>query len=1186
MAEPLSPETPTLGPHAPSESEVFTTLNHLVSRIDADDRVAEVVKKAADLDAEDKQLLVDCLSMALDKEAAPLNTRLFVWRSLIRVATSARIFAHARVLDYEHTTLENLPNTPTLVDTSGDASTRLKILKQAKKDSPELFTESLVAWVHLSHPNVLPLYPIFLQNEEGHLCLATPSTTEINICEYIQSQPEASRTELIADVAYGLSYLHRYGIVHGELRPETVLISDKGRAIITNLDHAEGRSTDSVPVRYLPPELLEDDDDMQASQASDVWMFACLSYEVLSGNAPFFQILREIRVSSAISTGSKPIRPGKDGAKGIAIDDAMWQLLLMCWEFKPADRPPCLSVHQIILSLDIRDNRPVSSTPILLPPGSKNGLTPHVETMKARLAQVVGCEHSPSLMVPERLSQLLQNLISGRDKFNATAAIAKKLSPEDTQMLVDFLDMVIAELGPHKDANFAYYLLTSIIKSTHVIPGFYKLNGIRYDPTPLSIDSIPNVHRGKDLKVWVHIAAPTMFRKDFLISLPHWAYWSHPNVFPFYGIFYEDNLASAKLCVVTPLWANRCINDYVTGLSSQGSRMPLILDIIRGMVYLINIGLGVTYETRGDIIISDQGRAVIACNFPVNDSVTALSHRSTYTRRFRAPSDDGTDASDVWLFGCLCYMILTRKEPYYQYIEESDIRAAIYKGELPRRPSGIEDDADEIGDSAWSLIKQCCQLSPDKRPTLGEVERLVIGLEIVDDRPLPDMSLESSFRAMRSRPNVNFNRVETLLGQIQIELLRNPLAKLLRNHVKDVVGAIEELKTEDVRTLVDFLDLVLTEHLPKSEEHSRALALLSRITSTMQIFPRRYELKAIRYHSRPVAEGGYGTVHRGMDVDVCVKVTTQVDPKALTPWIRELILWAHLSHPNILPFCGVLLKEVDGSQRICLVSPFMKNGNLNTYASRLSPRSRLALILDVATGLQYLHNSGVIHGDLKGENVLISNEGRRLITDFGTTHITTATAAATTSKFPTTLRYAAPEVVLNDGPPTRERDIWAFGCVCYETISRLPPYFQYTSIVQISVALARKEIPKRPGPVENNAGDGASEDGSDFSEAEDCDEIDDLAWNLITKCCEPEPGNRPGISAIREFIVDMKIWDDRSVPKIALGTEISKLRQDPVINLDRVGELLEGLQKIVVPTDQEEGGGDAFYNLWLSIADS
>ncbi|KAJ3552963.1 hypothetical protein NP233_g12754 [Leucocoprinus birnbaumii] len=762
--------------------------------------------------------------------------------------------------------------------------------------------------------------------------------------------------------------------------------------------------------------------------------------------------------------------------------------------------------------------------------------------MKAQLTQIVGSENSPSLMVPERLGQSLETLVSNRDKLNATVAIAKGLSPEDTQMFVDFLELVVADLGPYRNANLAYYLLVSIMKSSHVVPGFYKLSsGIRYDPTPLLVNgSLTSVHRGSDLKVLVHIAAPAMFRKDLFVNLPCWAYISDSNVLSFYGLFYEDAPESPRLCVVTPLWASRTLNDYIAE-ASQTSRMPLVLDIASGMIYLQKMNTVTQYETKGNILVSDQGRAVITCDFPVN---LRLPRQSTYFRRFSAPFHRYDWADNVWTFGCLCYMILTCKEPYYQYTEEADIDSAVHRGELPRRPDGNKDDMDEIGDCAWSLINHCCQYWRRYRPTLEEAQRLVISWGIKDDRPSVDMSLETSLFVMRSRPFVNFNRVETLLGQIQIELLKSPLTKLLRNHMKDLVRATEGLKPDDIHALVDFLDLVLTDYLLKSEERNRALALLAKVTSTTHIFPHRHG-----------SESSYS---------------------------------GHIYHiQTFLPFCGVLLNKVNGSQRICLVSPFMRNGNLNTYARHLSPRSRLALvitILDVANGLQHLHEFGIIHGDLKGENVLISNEGRCLITDFGTTHITTATATVTTSKFPTTLHYAAPEVVLNDDPPTREQDVWAFGCVCYETISRLPPYFQYRSVVQISVALARKEIPKWPGLAQNDAENGVNEDTLDFDkEAEECDKIDDQAWNLITTCCEPEPGSRPDISTIQQLIVDMKVWDDRPAPKTSFATEISKLREDQVISPDHIGELLSDLQKAVVSINEEDLEEDIdFQDLWYS----
>jgi hypothetical protein len=75
----------------------------------------------------------------------------------------------------------------------------------------------------------------------------------------------------------------------------------------------------------------------------------------------------------------------------------------------------------------------------------------------------------------------------------------------------------------------------------------------------------------------------------------------------------------------------------------------------------------------------------------------------------------------------------------------------------------------------------------------------------------------------------------------------------------------------------------LKDHITLSDERNRVLALLSRITTYTRIFPQRYELKDIKYDPLPIAEGGFGRVHRGIsDPNICVKVTTKVDPTALT----------------------------------------------------------------------------------------------------------------------------------------------------------------------------------------------------------------------------------------------------------------------------------------------------------------
>ncbi|KXN84857.1 Alpha-xylosidase [Leucoagaricus sp. SymC.cos] len=144
--------------------------------------------------------------------------------------------------------------------------------------------------------------------------------------------------------------------------------------------------------------------------------------------------------------------------------------------------------------------------------------------------------------------------------------------------------------------------------------------------------------------------------------------------------------------------------------------------------------------------------------------------------------------------------------------------------------------------------------------------------------------------------------------------------------------------------------------------------------------------------------------------------------------------------------------------------------------------------------------------------------------------------------------------------PTKKFDIWSLGCLFYEVLSRKPPYYQYKSEVQIIAALTRKEMPKRPGSIDDNDAQKDEYDWDDDIE-EDYDAIDDQAWSLIIKCCAPEPEARPDIANVQELVVDMKIQEDRPAVKDAPGADILKSRVNPKINLTLVEELFDRVKE-------------------------
>ncbi|KAG8899006.1 hypothetical protein FRB99_006973, partial [Tulasnella sp. 403] len=205
-----------------------------------------------------------------------------------------------------------------------------------------------------------------------------------------------------------------------------------------------------------------------------------------------------------------------------------------------------------------------------------------------------------------------------------------------------------------------------------------------------------------------------------------------------------------------------------------------------------------------------------------------------------------------------------------------------------------------------------------------------------------------------------------------------------------------------------------------------------------------------------IGSGGFGVVHRAImrpnwrrrGVDVAVKKLRSMGGRdkclrMVTALIREVAVWATLSHPNIIPFIGFYLSP--RLQEAWLVAPLMIHGNLSQYILSVDPDrdGRLNLALDTANGLQYLHNHKppICHGDIKPLNVLINAERRAVLCDFGLAKsMESMPSGLTTSTFNQagSLAYESPELLLGTSLRSLESDVWAWGCLLQE-VSAVDP---------------------------------------------------------------------------------------------------------------------------------------------------
>ncbi|KAG8958338.1 hypothetical protein FRC03_009216 [Tulasnella sp. 419] len=184
----------------------------------------------------------------------------------------------------------------------------------------------------------------------------------------------------------------------------------------------------------------------------------------------------------------------------------------------------------------------------------------------------------------------------------------------------------------------------------------------------------------------------------------------------------------------------------------------------------------------------------------------------------------------------------------------------------------------------------------------------------------------------------------------------------------------------------------------------------------------------------------------------------------------------------------------------CLVSPWFPNGNLIEYLQSHPNANRLSLASDVTKALRYLHSIPVVHGDLKGENILVNSNGSACLCDFGMSQFLDEALRITgfttsTANTGGTNRYLAPEL-LDEVPKTTESDMWAFGCVIMQTLTDQLPYQQLNRPSALVLAITRGEPPYNQN--------------SDF--------IRDSLWSCLTKCWSTDPEERPTISDLARHL--------------------------------------------------------------------
>ncbi|KAH3765385.1 protein serine/threonine kinase [Pelomyxa schiedti] len=255
----------------------------------------------------------------------------------------------------------------------------------------------------------------------------------------------------------------------------------------------------------------------------------------------------------------------------------------------------------------------------------------------------------------------------------------------------------------------------------------------------------------------------------------------------------------------------------------------------------------------------------------------------------------------------------------------------------------------------------------------------------------------------------------------------------------------------------------------------------------------------------PVGEGAFGTVYRGTwrGQDVAIKVLKTVSDQAYAEFCAEVQMMESLNCPQIVTFIGA----VHDRRKLIIVTEFMQHGSLGHVLKQkgsLTERQKVKILLDCARGMNFLHKSGVIHRDLKPDNLLLASLDASApvcakISDFGTTRDVTGTSTTMNPANMTaavgTPTFMAPEA-LSGSEYGQMSDVYSFAILAYCVLTELEAYpiatFPNTwKIIEFVSAGKRPPFP---------------------------DDFPEKYQQLLAQCWAQEPSDRIGFDKIAEIL--------------------------------------------------------------------
>jgi len=214
-----------------------------------------------------------------------------------------------------------------------------------------------------------------------------------------------------------------------------------------------------------------------------------------------------------------------------------------------------------------------------------------------------------------------------------------------------------------------------------------------------------------------------------------------------------------------------------------------------------------------------------------------------------------------------------------------------------------------------------------------------------------------------------------------------------------------------------------------------------------------------------IARGGMATVYTAVDTrldrQVAVKVMHEglgADQDFADRFVREARASARLNHPGVV----AVFDQGEDEGTVYLVMEYVAGATLRDVIRKeapLTPARALAVMEQVLQALGAAHQAGLVHRDVKPENVLIAPTGQIKVADFGLARAVTSTTAvtATAGVLIGTISYVAPELVLHQGTDARS-DVYACGVLLFELLTGRKPH-EAENPIQVAYKHVHEDVP-------------------------------------------------------------------------------------------------------------------------------